>query len=416
MANVVNHFIYYHCDSYVLIVKTRIYRFTKNNIIFAVMKKPTIKDVASRACVSTALVSRVMNAPLNQDGLPDCVVHPDTARRILNAIAELGYHPNKAAVNLRKELKKRIGVIIPDISNPFFADIARHIEFFARKQGYIVLFGSTDETPEQLRTLAEAFIEDGVDGIIITPGIDSFDLVSKISSQGVPIVLTVRDIPGVEGVGRVLTDDASATDLAINHLISQRFDSIEMISPKRRLSNAKHREDLFAAKMAELGMPVRIHHQDSSRDALEDTKLILEDTIRRNVKALYCANASLPVRVLQAAKEMNIRIPEDIALFGYDGGLTYNILSPSISQIEFSREAIAKEAFAELTDMISQKTDSAGPKLIPPVLSLGDSTSITATRQNTLVDGEVKKLLSTLSKATLAINDAIVEIKSSAKH
>lgn len=373
------------------------------------MKKPTIKDVAAKACVSTALVSRVMNAPLKQNGLPDCVVHPDTARRIINAVAELGYHPNKAAASLRKQLKKRIGVIIPDISNPFFSDIARHIESIARQNGYIVLFGSTDENPEQLGTLTEAFMEDGVDGIIITPSVDSYEQVSKIVARGMPVVIMIRDIPALDGIGRVLTDDIEATTLAINHLMENGFRAIDMISPRRRISNAKHREDFFSAKMDELQLEYRIHH-DNSTEGTEDIRLILEDAVRRGVQAVYCTSASIPVRVLQAARELGIRIPEDIALIGYDGGAQYRILSPSISQIEFSREEIAREAFGQLLEMITKGDGCGICKYLRPALVPGGSTCRPSSAAN-VSPQSAEKLLSALSKAAIAIDGIIRELK-----
>ena len=111
------------------------------------MKHATIKDVAEAARCSTTLVSRVMNAPRKPDGSPDCVVNPKTAERIFEAVRALGYRPNKAAVSLRKKLRKRIGVILPDLSNQFFAGIAKHFEMLARENGYVVLFGSSNDCP-----------------------------------------------------------------------------------------------------------------------------------------------------------------------------------------------------------------------------------------------------------------------------
>lgn len=369
------------------------------------MKKPTIKDVASRACVSTALVSRVMNAPLKTDGMPDCVVHPDTAERIFKAIKELGYHPNKAAVSLRKTLKKRIGVIIPNISNPFFADIARHIESLARKQGYIVLFGSTDDQAQQLGTLAEAFMEDGVDGMIITPGIGCHEQIAKVVSQGIPVVLTIRDIPGLEGAAKVLDDDEAATNLAIDHLISQGYHKIDMVSPQQRISNAELREDLFTAKMRGLGLDCKIYHEESSEGST-DINLILEHAVRRGTRALYCASASIPIRILEAARQMGLKIPEDIAIIGYDGGNNYELLSPSISQIEFSREEIAKNAFDALMFEIKHPEEQVRTIKIRPKLIPGESTVITSKPRPENPDIP-ETLISSLVQASRIIDETI---------
>ena len=370
------------------------------------MKKVTIKDVAARAYVSTALVSRVMNAPLREDGTPDCVVHPDTAKRIFNAINELGYHPNKAAVSLRKQLQKRIGVIIPDISNFFFADVARQIERLARRSGYIVLFGSTDDNAEQLSAVANAFMEDGVDGIIITPGVDCHRQIARVVEQGMPVVLITRDIPELQGVGRVMADEVTATHIAVDHLLSRGFDKIDMISLAARISNAQLREKLFAGYMTEKGLPYKIHHIGSEND-IYDMKLILEDAFRRGVDALYCASARIPVLLTMAARELKLRIPEDFAVLGYDGSNMFRLMSPSISQIEFSREEIAMRAFELLMNSISNRDAEPETVYMTPRLEAGASTENLKHESGRLDEATASELESSLSRAAIMIDKAI---------
>ena len=337
------------------------------------MKKATIKDVAHEARVSTALVSRVLNAPLRADGSPDCVVNPHTAKRIFEAVQNLGYHPNKAAVSLRKTMKKRLGWILPDLSKPFYAGIARYFGEIAHKNGYIVMFGSSDENANKLYELAEAFIQEGIDGLILTPGANCEDVVAKIVSKGVPVVLTIRDIPGIDGVGRVMTDDAAATKLAVGHLLAQGFRRIEMVSTTVRFSNVILREQLFKEEMSRNGLSTRIHHCDNNNIS-ESLELILEDVLRRGVEALYFPSMHLPLEFLQVCKEQGVSIPSRIALMGYDGGKYYKACSPSLTQIAFSQQDIAENAFSTLISMGTTPSDTPCIRYMTPTLYAAEST------------------------------------------
>lgn len=336
------------------------------------MKHATIKDVAEAARCSTTLVSRVMNAPRKEDGTPDCVVNPKTAERIFEAVKALGYRPNKAAVSLRKKLKKRIGVVLPDLSNQFFAGIAKHFEAIAHKNGYVVLFGSSNERADQLRDTAEAFIEDGVDGIVMIPGVNCGEAVRKIADSGTPVILTARDIPEIKNVGKMLLDSESATETILRHLTENGYRHIEMLSKDIRIPIVEERERLYVEYMQKHGLPHRIYHVSESDS---DLAIILEQAHRNGTDALYCISARLPIRCLTVGKAMGIRFPQDIALTGYDGGFMYDALSPTITQIEYSREEIAEDAFDMLMEMIASQGEIPEHRYLKGRFMEGESTS-----------------------------------------
>jgi len=135
------------------------------------MGKITIRDVAREAGVSISLVSLVMNAKRDAEGNLDCNVNKDTARRIAEVAKRLGYRPNKAAASLRSGRFYTIGMVTSDIANQFFADIARYIENIAHNYNYTVLFGSSDENAEKLDNIVDTFIGNGVEGLIVAPGL-----------------------------------------------------------------------------------------------------------------------------------------------------------------------------------------------------------------------------------------------------
>lgn len=376
------------------------------------MNKVTIKDVAREAMVSPTLVSRVMNAPKNPDGTPQCVVNPKTAERIFTAVQKLGYHPNKAAASLRKGIKKRIGIIIPDISNQFFADIARHLESVASQSGYIVLFGSSSEDHEKLAKVSETFIEDGVDGIIIVPCEGCESIIKNIVAGGTPVITAIRNIPSLSGVSRVLPDDASSVRLAIDHLKNQGYSKIEMISNVKRLSTVKERESIYSRIMSECGGSGKIHHYNPE-NGIEDIMLIMEDLVRRGVDAIFSPSASIPLRCIEAAHKLKVKIPEDIALIGYDGGMTFKITSPQISQIEYSRRDIAKEAFTLLMERIQTENPSDKIIRLTPSLSIGGSTCPSKEDENKSQSFSKQDIASSLKTLKKLIDDIEQNLRTS---
>ncbi|MBP5539586.1 MAG: LacI family DNA-binding transcriptional regulator [Bacteroidales bacterium] len=346
------------------------------------MKPVTIKDVAQEAGVSTTLVSRVLNAEMDEQGRPVCAVNKATAARIMEVVNRLGYRPNTAAASLRKKRGNRIGVILPDLSHHFFALMARQFEMMARQNGYTVLFGSSGDMPDRIDNLAATFLQDNADGIILIPGIGCREVVESIVRRRIPLTLVVRDIPGLEQVGRVLTDNAAGTKLALDHLIGQGFQKIEMISSTLRISNNEERERLYEAYMAEAGRESRILHCDHTRPQ-ESMTFILEDAMRRGVDAFYCPNSSLPLFCARACAGANISIPDDLAVMGYDGGDIFDITTPTITQISYSMKEVAEEAFRVLTARIQDFSMKPMRVVVPPSLKVGGSTQKAASVQGT---------------------------------
>ncbi|MGM9787776.1 MAG: LacI family DNA-binding transcriptional regulator [Candidatus Cryptobacteroides sp.] len=335
------------------------------------MKNITIKDVAKQAGVSTTLVSRVLNAERMEDGIPVCAVNRDTAKKIADTIKAMGYRPNTAASSLRKKRNNRIGVILPDISHHYFASMARHFEDLAQAKGYTVLLGSSGDDAQRIEQLALTFVQDNADGIILVPGIKCEQAVERIVRQRIPIVVAVRDLPGVEGVGRVLTDNREGTEMALAHL-TENFQKVEMLSTTQRFSNIEEREALFVEYMEGRGLNSSISHCDHENSE-ESMRFFIEDCLRRGVKAVYCPNASLPLLCLKTCKILNIRIPEDLALIGYDGGELYELTSPSITNISYSKEEVASEAFRILTEIMEKGPDFADEAVVRPSLVRGES-------------------------------------------
>ena len=207
-------------------------------------KRVTIKDIATEAGVSIALVSFVMNN--KADGKETYRVNKETAQRILEVAQKLNYQPNNAARTLRSGKTNTIGVIVSDISNKFFADIARCIENHAYKHKYTVLFGSTDENPQKLENLVEVFRNKGIDGLIVVPCEDADEIIRDIARQNIPLVLLDREVPDLE-VNSVVLNNRRAGYETTEALIRRGFTRIEMISYSMGLSNIRAKRATAAA-------------------------------------------------------------------------------------------------------------------------------------------------------------------------
>lgn len=236
------------------------------------MKKVTIRDVAREAGVSVTLVSFVMNAKMGKDGRLDCPVNPDTAERVLQVAKRLGYRRNNAAASLRSGRSHSIAVIVSDIANPFYAEICRNIENIAYKDGYTVIFASSEESPQKLSHLVETMVGYNVEGLIVAPCLGGEPALARALSIGIPTVLIDRDMPGEE-FGRVLIDNVDAGKMATKYLIHQGFGKIEMLTYKSGVTSLTDRETGYGLAMEEAGLKdeIRIHKIDYEAEAARRT-------------------------------------------------------------------------------------------------------------------------------------------------
>lgn len=332
----------------------------------------TIKDVAREAGVSTALVSVVLNARRREDGSLDCDINRDTAARVLKVVERLGYRRNKVAAGLRSGKSCTIGVITPDISNMAFAEIGRSIEAVARENDYTVMFGSSEEKAARQDELVDAFIAAGMDGLIIIPCAGGEQSAVKAMKQGIPVVLSNRDIPGLEGVGRVSIDHSWSIRKAVRHLYANDYRRIEMISENMTVSSVADRERGYTETIKELGLTPVIHVVDTVTQR-EETISALKDAVRRGVDAIIAARIQLSFFCIEAIQEMGLQIPSDLALICADDSPVYHLYRPQISYISHSSFQIGEKSFNLLKDMM----EGAAPYqvILEPELHIGGSSA-----------------------------------------
>jgi len=332
------------------------------------MKKVTIKDIAREAGVSVGLASMVFN------GKPG--VSQKSIEKVMAVMKRMNYTPNKAAAVLRSGVKKTIGVITPDLANHYFSDISRHIENIAYENGYTVLFGSSDERKDKIASLIDTFNADGIKGILLTPCEDCETEIMKALKYGMKVVLMNRSLrmKEDENVGTVMLDNEKAIRIAIDHLIENGYSRIEMITNNEKLSTLNSRMGFYKQIMAEMGLGkyTRINLlKDVEKE--EEVDEIVRLAYKRGTEAILIPRGYLALYVCRSIKKLGLRIPEDLAIIGCDGGLSYRIMTPTVSEIKQSPRETAEESFTMLINMM--KGDAPGERLLlEPSLVIGDST------------------------------------------
>lgn len=338
------------------------------------MKKVTIRDVAREAGVSVTLVSFVMNAKMGKDGRLDCPVNPDTAERVLQVAKRLGYRRNNAAASLRSGRSHSIAVIVSDIANPFYAEICRNIENIAYKDGYTVIFTSSEESPQKLSHLVETMVGYNVEGLIVAPCLGGEPALARALSIGIPTVLIDRDMPGEE-FGRVLIDNVDAGKMATKYLIHQGFGKIEMLTYKSGVTSLTDRETGYGLAMEEAGLKdeIRIHKIDYEAEAAKKDAIdVFRDAARRGVEAFILPTKRIAMYGFNALNVLGLSMPKDFSFVCFDESDVYELNKPVVPHIIQPLSEIAFKSFELLQKMIDNKvTEEEKTSLLNVKLVLG---------------------------------------------
>lgn len=313
-------------------------------------KRVSLKDLAEKVGVSTALVSYVMNGKEKEKR-----VGSDVVERIREAARELKYKPNRIAQSLRTGATKTIGMIVTDIANPFFGNIARVIENEASRHGYIVIFGSSDEDSSKSASLVDILMNRQVDGFIIVPAEGTIMQIKALQEKGIPLVLIDRYFSEVTTNYVVLNNFGASYD-AISQLIEKGYRKIGMIAYKSSLIHMQERIRGYieAMKANNLGNEIRIEEVRYKYVNSDTEKALTKLTGgEKKINALFFATNALTISGLCCLKKLKLKIPEEIAIIGFDGNEAFDFFYTPIIYIEQPIEEMGKEAIRVLVDQIS---------------------------------------------------------------
>jgi LacI family transcriptional regulator len=273
-------------------------------------KTPTIQDVAKRAGVAPITVSRVVN----NSGY----VSEETRARVEAAVTELGYVPNRLARGLRSKQTHTLGLVLTDITNPFWTTVARGVEDTAEAEGVSVILCNTDESEAKQEAYLQVLLQKQVDGFVLAPARSDARAIAMIHRQNVPVVVIDRRVP-VE-VDTVQGDSEGGAHQLTQHLLALGHRHIAMLSGPQTVSTAEDRVAGYHRALADAGLPVDaayIFRREFTQAAgAEMTRHAM--TLSPRPTALFAANNFIAVGAFKALRKMALRVPDDISLVALD--------------------------------------------------------------------------------------------------
>ncbi|MDR3773123.1 MAG: LacI family DNA-binding transcriptional regulator [Terracidiphilus sp.] len=315
----------------------------------------SIRDVASRAGVSIATVSRAVNR------IP--TVDPELAARVWRAIEEVGYLPNTQARALVSGRSHMLGLIVSEITNPFFPELVQEFENLAVAQGYEVLIGSTNYSPERTASLIRRMLQRNVDGVaVMTFGIEE-DLVQKLVEREFPLVF-VDAGPDLPNIRVVKVNYGEGIRQGVQHLAALGHRSIAFISGPLRLRSAVARRDAFLKSMAELGLTAPAEHIVEGDHTMEGGMAAMERLIAlaELPTAVLCSNDMTAIGVLHALYKTTHTVPQDISVVGFDDIHLAQFMLPPLTTVQMSCKDLAEAAVEALRAGIEREHPRAAKK------------------------------------------------------
>lgn len=302
-------------------------------------KRVSIKDIAKEAGVSPALVSFVLNGKQKQYRVSDMM-----AEKIKEVATRLDYKPNGFAKSLREGTNNTIGVIVSDISNPFFANMVKKIETTAEDRGYLALFASSDENADKLANLLDRMLSKEVEGVIVVPCEGSEDTIRALIDKKIPTVLLDRYVPGLR-TNYVCLDNKKAAHDATEALIRKGHSKICLICYDMKLSNMKGRMDGYMEAMNDYGLKSEAKILQVNIDSLEKScAKSLNKLIAEGYESIVCATNSITIACLRGIQELKLNVPQDIDIVGFDGGNEFDFYNAPLTFMTQPIEMIAKKS------------------------------------------------------------------------
>jgi DNA-binding LacI/PurR family transcriptional regulator len=304
-------------------------------------KRLDIRDVAKHARVSIATVSRTINR------VP--TVDKDLAKRVWKAIEELNYFPNTQARALVSGRSRLFGLLISEITNPFFPELIQGFEDFAIENNYEILIGSTNYDPERMEICIRRMIERNVEGVaVMTFGIEE-PLLDELVSRNIPMVF-VDAAPPNENVSTLAVDYHRGIREGVQHLAALGHRKMGFISGPMHQRSAHLRKDAFLESVAEIGVQPAGEWLVEGDHTLEGGMQAMEQILKRKElpTAVMCSNDMTAIGALRVLAKAGLRVPDDISVIGFDDIHLAEFVNPPLTTVRMARNDLARAAFAAL--------------------------------------------------------------------
>lgn len=287
-------------------------------------RTPTITDVADEAGVSVSTVSRHLRGDRVR-----------AAERIDRAISRLRYRPSPAAQSLKSGKTGAIALVVPDVTNPFFAAVVRGAESITAQGGHTIFLANTDESDDREAEVIEDLLS-RVDGVLLAPASENNPNPQRLADAGVPTVLIDREVPSTGCFDTVLIDNCGGARSAVEHLLSKGHERIATIAGSVESTPGRLRLEGFRATMAGRGIEPPMNFVQLGRFKEHGgyqamTRLL---ALTDPPTAVFVANNLMTIGALRALKDIGVRIPDDLSIIGFDDHPFSEILDPPLTVID----------------------------------------------------------------------------------
>jgi LacI family transcriptional regulator len=329
----------------------------------------TMSDVARRAGVSLMTVSRVIN---NKED-----VKAETRQRVLEIIEDLDFRPSAIARSLATRKTRTIGLVIPDVTNPFFADITRGVEHLAYTEGYHVFLCNAEEDPQRELAVIESLEEKRVDGLILCSSRLDDEILASLLARLPAVVLINRHLAGdtEDRFDAVSLDDEFGGRLITQHLIDGSHRQIGFLAGPTFSYSGQERLKGYRAAMNAAGLVIQPGWVANCSPTVTGGYQLTLDLLARHpqLTALFCYNDLVALGALQAGASINRKVPQDLAIAGYDDIPLAAIVSPPLTTCRVQRHELGVEAVKALIDRIKGCQDGCHEILMKPELIIRQS-------------------------------------------
>ena len=312
--------------------------------------KITIKDIAKLAGVSTATVSMVVN---NKDER----ISAQTRESVLSIIKEYNYVPNRVASSMVTKTTKTIGLVIPDITNPFFPEVARGVEDKANKEGYMVIFCNSDNTLSKEDSYVDMLQEKMVDGIIFTASSRRTSVSQSLEKVNVPVITVDRDIPNLIKHGKIAINNENGAYEAVSHMISKGYKKIYHITGPLTSKTARDRYNGYLNALEEYEIPALQHHLYegfyTSKWGQDATEQLIKD--QYEFDSIFCGNDMIAAGVLKSLQRNGLNVPSDIGVVGFDDIDISRLITPELTTVRQPKYEMGYKAAEMLIQMIDHE-------------------------------------------------------------
>lgn len=339
-----------------------------------------IKEVARHAGVSVGTVSNVLNHPH--------LVAEATRKRVLAAIEELGFVRNESARQLRAGSSRIIGLVVLDVANPFFTDVARGAEAEADAVGSVVTLSNSGEDAERERRHLDLLLQQRVQGLLITPVDTANPQLDRFIARGIPVVLVDRGA-GRKNLCSVAVDDRLGGRLAVSHLVERGHERIAYVGGPFSIDQVadRHRgaeEALAPGTRLEVVETAALRVVEGQRAGA----IIAERPASRRPTAVFCANDLLALGVLRELTHRGLRVPDDVAIVGYDDIDFAAAAAVPLSSVRQPRDELGRAAMKLLLEELQEGSSHRHRQLVfEPDLVVRESSDLTRPRRRRTSSG-----------------------------